>query len=58
MKRAALLALVLAGCASGKPFEDRAEAVPFCLVLGEVPVVVDGRVRCSHFEPTEESPWP
>lgn len=54
MKRGLLLALLLSGCASGKPFEDRAEAVPFCLVLGEVPVVVEGRVVCSNYKPTEK----
>lgn len=46
-KCTALLTALLAGCASTNTFDTPAEAVPFCMALGEVPVIVEGRVACS-----------
>lgn len=43
-----LLALLLAGCAS--TFDTPADAVPYCMTLGEVPTTVDGDVTCTGLD--------
>lgn len=54
--RTCLITLLLAGCAPVH-WEHVTDAIDHCMVLGEVPVEVDGEIRCTGPDwPPKETP--
>jgi len=45
--KALLLSLILTGCTTTNSFQTVGDAVGYCMVLGQVPVRIDGNVVCQ-----------